>query len=131
MIVAYDGSDYYGWQWQPNQPTVVGALQTTFKQAFLKDIHLVGASRTDAGVHALGQVATFTTELPIESRTLQEVWNRQLPSSIVIRSLSIMIFILNAMWCKKHIVIICLESAPCLLLRGMAGTMVILVILKN
>jgi tRNA pseudouridine38-40 synthase len=88
ILVAYDGSDYYGWQWQPDRPTIVGVLQSSFTRAFYQNIHLVGASRTDTGVHALGQVAHFATDLPIDAITLHKVWQRQLPSTIVLRSLS-------------------------------------------
>ena len=87
IIVAYDGTDYYGWQFQPNKPTIVGDLQKSFERAFHQNIDIVGASRTDAGVHALGQVASFSTDFVLDGSVLYDVWQRQLPSALNIRSL--------------------------------------------
>jgi len=87
IIVAYDGTDFFGWQQQKEKPSIVDTLQKVFKQVFNHEISILGASRTDAGVHALGQVACFNTELIIEPSIMQEAWNKILPSSIVVRSL--------------------------------------------
>lgn len=87
LTVAYDGTDYWGWQQQPNGPTVACALEKAYKQAFGHDIRLLGASRTDAGVHALGQVARFFSPLSIDTTRLRNAWNGMLPPSIKIRSL--------------------------------------------
>ncbi len=87
IIVAYDGSDYFGWQVQKNQPSIAQTLQKAFNIAFEHNIKLIGASRTDTGVHALGQVARFTTDLPLEPSALLGAWNNVLPNDIVIRSL--------------------------------------------
>ena len=84
--VAYDGTDYFGWQLQPDRPTVVQALQHTFKKVFKSDVVIVGASRTDAGVHALGQVALCRTELDIDAQQLLWAWNNRLPKDIMTRS---------------------------------------------
>jgi tRNA pseudouridine38-40 synthase len=86
-IVSYDGTDYFGWQWQPNKPTVVGMLQNRFHSLFKQSIKITGASRTDASVHAYGQVAVFSTDLNIDPLKLMRVWNRALPGDIVIREL--------------------------------------------
>jgi len=59
IIVAYDGTNYQGWQQQKNKPTIAGTLEKTFLEIFKKNIKIFGASRTDANVHAHGQVATF------------------------------------------------------------------------
>jgi tRNA pseudouridine38-40 synthase len=87
VVVAYDGTDYYGWQKQPDVPTIASILEQRFKSVFKKDIHLIGASRTDAGVHALGQVASFSLDTPISADNLLRAWNNALPPAIVIRSL--------------------------------------------
>ena len=87
IIVAYDGTLYSGWQVQKEGATVAGQLQNTFLKVFNHPITLIGASRTDAGVHALGQVALFKTYLTIPVRHLLRAWNNRLPSDIVIRSL--------------------------------------------
>ncbi|MGB8366856.1 MAG: tRNA pseudouridine(38-40) synthase TruA [Candidatus Babeliales bacterium] len=87
FVVAYDGTDYFGWQEQKNKLSIVGELKKAFKYVFDKEISIVGASRTDAGVHALGQVALCRTDLAISVQQLQWAWNNVLPSSIVIKSL--------------------------------------------
>jgi tRNA pseudouridine38-40 synthase len=87
MIVAYDGTDYAGWVQQPAQRSVVQTLHDAFTHVFKKPVKILGASKTDAGVHALGQVAILSTELVIEPSKMQWAWNNALPLSIAIRSL--------------------------------------------
>lgn len=87
IVIAYDGTAYHGWQEQKDVPTVAGLLQARFKKLFNQDIKLVGASRTDAGVHALGQVARFYSDRMVSPATMQRVWNASLPADIHIRSL--------------------------------------------
>ena len=87
IIVAYDGTDYFGWQVQKESLSVAQVLQDTFNSVFKKDISLLGASRTDAGVHALGQVATFVVDITIAPEVMLNAWNNLLPPDIVIRSL--------------------------------------------
>ena len=84
MIVAYDGTDYFGWQQQKDLPTVAQTLQDRFFYVFGKKILLFGASRTDAGVHADGQAAQFQVDMQIEPETMLQAWNNLLPSDIVI-----------------------------------------------
>lgn len=87
IVIAYDGTDFHGWQVQPTAISVASTLQKTFKRIFGEPISVVGASRTDAGVHALGQVAHFFAAVPIDAMQMRTAWNASLPSSIVIRSL--------------------------------------------
>lgn len=87
MVVAYDGTSYHGWQIQPDQPTITGILQQRFQAVFKKEIKITGASRTDAGVHALGQVAIFSLDTAIDASDLIFAWNNALPSDVLIRSL--------------------------------------------
>ena len=61
LIIEYDGSQFSGWQWQPNVRTVQGELQSSLKKILQQNIKLIGSGRTDVGVHALGQVANFHT----------------------------------------------------------------------
>lgn len=88
IIVAYDGTDYLGWQAQAQGKTVTNVLQDTFKRVFNQEIHIAGASRTDAGVHALGQVAAFTTDLVIDAQDLLNAWQNVLPESILIKEIT-------------------------------------------
>ncbi len=87
LRIAYDGTGLSGWQCQPDKVTVCQVMQDTFKAVFGRAISILAASRTDAGVHAVGQVACFQTDLAIDPKTILYAWNNCLPSSIVIRSL--------------------------------------------
>lgn len=89
IVVAYDGTQYHGWQEQKNERTIAGTLQSSFKKIFGHEIKTVGASRTDAGVHALGQVARFYTDINIDSSIMLRSWNGALPKDIQIRSLRV------------------------------------------
>lgn len=88
IIIAYDGTDFHGWQVQPTAITIASALQHAWFQLMHEQITILGASRTDAGVHALGQVARFTTSLPARAdlEQLRHAWNARLPRGILIRS---------------------------------------------
>ena len=86
-IIAYDGTDYAGWQVQPDRIAVANVLQNRFQEVFEQPIKLLAASRTDAGVHAVGQVACFDTDLALSPEKIADVWNNRLPADVVIRSL--------------------------------------------
>ena len=82
LTIAYDGSRFHGWQRQPQPvsvvPTVQGYLEQTFSQLFRREIRLNGTSRTDAGVHALGQRASFQTDIGVPTDRLAKVLNNAL-----------------------------------------------------
>ncbi len=80
--VAYDGSDFHGWQVQPGLATIQGTLQEIVSQLEGNAVHIHGSGRTDAGVHALGQVAAVTLENPIPAGNFRHAINRLLPPSI-------------------------------------------------
>jgi tRNA pseudouridine38-40 synthase len=84
--LAYDGGGYYGWQVQPGLPTIQGTLEQVVAEIEGKPVHVAGSGRTDAGVHALAQVAAFSLENPIPPDNLRRALNRLLPSSIRILS---------------------------------------------
>jgi tRNA pseudouridine38-40 synthase len=86
-IVAYDGTDYEGWQIQPNGRAVANRLASVFNTVFGHMPVIIGASRTDAGVHAQGQVIRIATPLNIDPHALEHAWNNRLPSSIMVRDL--------------------------------------------
>lgn len=89
LIIAYEGTDYYGWQDQPEKPSVAGALNKAFSTVFKSEMRILGASRTDAGVHAMGQIARIKTDLAISPDKLKWAWNNSLPLDIKIRSLTL------------------------------------------
>jgi len=82
VILAYDGSDFCGWQIQPDQPTIQGALSDAIVRITGERVLPQGSGRTDAGVHALGQVASFHLSAPIPPPNLMRALNRTLPESI-------------------------------------------------
>jgi tRNA pseudouridine38-40 synthase len=85
LTVAYDGTDFHGWQVQPGRPTVQGALMDLLQRLTGALPALHGAGRTDAGVHAWGQVASFTTESALAPREFARALNALLPPAIRIR----------------------------------------------
>lgn len=82
LTLAYDGTDFRGWQVQPNEITVQGELQTALGRITGESPLPQGSGRTDAGVHALAQVASFALAAPIPAENLQRALNRTLPRSI-------------------------------------------------
>lgn len=84
--VAYDGTHFHGWQVQPNLPTIQGILEEIVSGLEGRAVHVAGSGRTDAGVHALAQVAAFSLENPIPLPNLRRAINRLLPASIRVLS---------------------------------------------
>ncbi len=82
LTIAYDGTDFHGWQIQPNRPTVQGALVEVANRLTSERVFLFGAGRTDAGVHALGQTATFKTRSALSPQEFLRAFNALLPPSI-------------------------------------------------
>ncbi|MGA9530542.1 MAG: tRNA pseudouridine(38-40) synthase TruA [Candidatus Babeliales bacterium] len=88
-VIAYDGTDYLGWQIQGARKTVAYVLESAFLRVFKKKIHLRAASRTDAGVHAFGQVVTFYLDDFLDPEKIRWAWNNALPLSITVRSIEV------------------------------------------
>ena len=86
LTLAYDGSPYRGWQIQPNLPTVQGLLSDAIHRTTGERVLPQGSGRTDAGVHALAQVASFSLSAPIPAANLHRALNRCLPPSIRVLS---------------------------------------------
>ena len=84
LTVAYDGTDYCGWQVQNNGATIEGELNTALTQLTGQTVKVIGASRTDAGVHARGNVAVFDTESSIPPERFLYAVNALLPEDIVV-----------------------------------------------
>jgi tRNA pseudouridine38-40 synthase len=82
LTLAYDGTDYYGWQVQPDRATIQGTLAEAIEQVTGERVLPQGSGRTDAGVHARGQVASFVLGAPIPAENFQRALNRRLPEAI-------------------------------------------------
>lgn len=88
LIVAYDGTNYCGWQMQPNGVTIEGVLNKTLSGLLGEPVTVIGASRTDAGVHSLGNVAVFDTDTRIPPEKICYALNQRLPEDIVVQDSS-------------------------------------------
>ncbi|MBA4700703.1 MAG: tRNA pseudouridine(38-40) synthase TruA [Ruminococcus sp.] len=84
LTVAYDGTNYCGWQIQPNGITIEEVLNKKLSKLTGSDIRVIGASRTDSGVHALGNVAVFDSDTTIPPERLSHALNQRLPEDIVV-----------------------------------------------
>lgn len=82
LVVAYDGTNYSGWQYQDNAPTIEGELNRALSRLLRQEIVVMGASRTDAGVHAYGNVAVFDADTSIPGDRLKLALNPYLPDDI-------------------------------------------------
>jgi tRNA pseudouridine38-40 synthase len=85
LVVAYDGTDFRGWAAQPGQRTVQGTLKEAVRRISGEDCEIVGASRTDSGAHAEGQVCHFDSSVPIEPEKWVKALNRVLPSDLRVK----------------------------------------------
>ena len=86
LTVAYDGTNYHGWQLQPGRATIEGELNKALSNLTGEKVCVTGASRTDAGVHALGNVAVFDTGSRIPAEKFSYALNQRLPADIVVQS---------------------------------------------
>jgi tRNA pseudouridine38-40 synthase len=85
LTVAYDGTNYHGWQVQPNGNTIEAELNRHLSELLGEEIRVTGASRTDAGVHALGNVAVFDTSARMPAEKISYAMNTRLPEDIRIQ----------------------------------------------
>ena len=85
IIVAYDGTNYCGWQVQPNGITIESVLNHHLSELLGEEIHVIGASRTDSGVHADGNVAVFDTSARMPAERISYALNTRLPQDIRIQ----------------------------------------------
>ncbi len=86
LVLSYDGTDFCGWQRQPRERTVQGVLEDALAKLAQKKVTVYGAGRTDAGVHALAQVANFKVSLPLRNEELFRALNALLPDDVRITS---------------------------------------------
>jgi tRNA pseudouridine38-40 synthase len=85
LLIEYDGGNYQGWQVQPKGSTIQGMIEEKLSLLTGETIHLIGSGRTDAGVHALGQIAHFKTRSKMDVRSIQRALNSLLPPDIGIQ----------------------------------------------
>ena len=84
LVLSYDGTDYAGWQVQPGQKTIQGVLEAAIQKITSQPTRVIGSGRTDAGVHALGQVAAFRTESQLPADVLRRALNAELPQDVAV-----------------------------------------------
>ena len=82
LTIAYDGTDFHGWQIQAEKPTIQGEIVNVLRRLTQEHVYLHGAGRTDAGVHALGQVGSFRTQAGLSAEEFQRALNALLPQTI-------------------------------------------------
>lgn len=82
LTIAYDGTDFHGWQIQPNKPTIQGEIVSVLRRLTQERVQFHGAGRTDSGVHALGQVGSFKTQANLSALEYQRALNALLPPTI-------------------------------------------------
>jgi tRNA pseudouridine38-40 synthase len=101
LTIAYDGTDFHGWQFQPNKPTIQGEIVSVLRRLTQENIALHGAGRTDSGVHALGQVANFRTLSALSAAEFQRACNALLPPTIRITAAEEVGPNFNARWSAR------------------------------
>ena len=101
LIIAYDGTDFHGWQIQANRPTIQGEIVGVLRRITQDGVTLHGAGRTDAGVHALGQVGSFRTQSSLSPGEFQRALNALLPPTIRIVSAEEVGPDFNARWSAR------------------------------
>ena len=85
LVIAYDGTNYHGWQVQPNKRTIQGTIEAQLKKIIAEEVRIIGSGRTDAGVHALNQVANFKTHSDLSPDIIRKALNSLLPEDIYIK----------------------------------------------
>lgn len=86
LIIEYDGKNFAGWQTQPGKVSIQSEIERAIKEVTGEEVDLTASGRTDAGVHAIGQVANFHTNTKIETQKIPYALNSKLPKSIVIKA---------------------------------------------
>jgi len=101
LTIAYDGTDFHGWQIQANRPTIQGEIVNVLRRITQENVQLHGAGRTDAGVHAFGQVGSFRTQSTLSAGEFQRALNALLPPTIRIAAAEEVGPDFNARWSAR------------------------------
>src|SRR5260370_19638377 len=101
LTIAYDGTDFHGWQIQLNKPTIQGEIVNVLRRITQENVQLHAAGRTDAGVHALGQVGSFRTQSALTHGEFQRALNALLPPTIRITAAEEVGPDFNARWSAR------------------------------
>jgi tRNA pseudouridine38-40 synthase len=101
LTIAYDGTDFHGWQMQTGKPTIQGEIVNVLQRLTQEKVILQGAGRTDAGVHALGQVGSFRTQSQLTAGEFQHALNALLPPTIRIVGSEEVGPVFNARWSAR------------------------------
>jgi len=121
MKISYLGTNYFGWQIQPDKPTIQGEIEKRLEIIFKEKIRIVGSGRTDAKVHAFGQVANFKTEKYIPLEKLKKFLNSTLPKDIAIKDIKFVPLNFHARFSakgKSYIYIISTKPDPFMVNRA-------------
>lgn len=102
LVVSYDGTDFRGWAAQTGQRTVQGTLTEAVRRATGEDVEIVGASRTDSGAHALGQVCHFDTEVDMEPERWERVLNKVLGPDVAVQESCEVVSGFNSRFSAEH-----------------------------
>jgi len=86
LVLEYDGTNYFGFQWQANAPSIQGAVENALEKLTGEKVRVLGSSRTDTGVHARGQVVSFDTNSPLPIEAFVHGLNHHLPEDIAVKS---------------------------------------------
>jgi len=120
LCVEYDGTDFFGWQRQKDAQTVQGVLESALSRILNQQIQIHGSGRTDAGVHALAQVASFTADTHILPRALQKNLNSLIKVPVVIRDCHVVSLDFHAQYSavsKTYQYVIYNHPTPCAVFR--------------
>lgn len=101
LEIEFDGTDYYGWQYQPKRKTIQGTIEAVLQKILQEPVTLIGASRTDAGVSAKSQFANFITNSSLSVKAIQNGLNSLLPKDIYIRNAYSVHLLFNARFNAK------------------------------
>ena len=119
LLIEYDGTSYCGWQRQENGRSIQGEIENVLLRVIQEQVHLIGAGRTDAGVHARGQTANFRSNTNLSVQEIQSALNALLPEDIIIKSAEEVPFDFHARYsAKKRLYSYLIALSPTAMMRN-------------